>query len=300
MDIRYVKREEIDRLKWDSCVHYAINGNIFGYSWFLDNVAKQWDGLVEGDYESVFPLVYRRSGLIPSLELFQPPLMRAMGIYSVNILSPARIRHFLEAIPDRFRKVDIRLNDRNRPPRESAFSFTAIDNHRLPLNRPYDLIAGQYADDLSELLEAASRRGLKITSSLRPEKVAGFYRKHSRERRHLTHNFHALQRIMYNALHRGRGFASGVMDEAGELCSVDFYLYSHDSVLSLCPVSSPAGRARGALAFQTDMLIRTHTSRPIMLDFNSGEQGPHQPRQFGARKTTYYQMTANKRFLGIY
>ena len=59
MEIRFVKKEDIDKIKWNSCVHYAINGNIFGYMWFLDSVSKEWDALVEGDYESVLPLFHK-------------------------------------------------------------------------------------------------------------------------------------------------------------------------------------------------------------------------------------------------
>ncbi len=50
MDVRFVPREEIDKVKWNSCVHYANNGNIFGYVWYLDQVAREWDALIEGDY----------------------------------------------------------------------------------------------------------------------------------------------------------------------------------------------------------------------------------------------------------
>ena len=50
MDIRLVPQEEIDKTKWNSCVHYAANGKIFGYKWYLDNVAIDWVGLVVLDY----------------------------------------------------------------------------------------------------------------------------------------------------------------------------------------------------------------------------------------------------------
>lgn len=58
MEIKFVFREEIDKVKWNSCVYYVINGNIFGYMWYLDYIVKDWDVLVEGDYELVFFLVW--------------------------------------------------------------------------------------------------------------------------------------------------------------------------------------------------------------------------------------------------
>jgi hypothetical protein len=43
MAVRWVKREDIDKVKWNSCVHYAYNGNIFGYVWYLDFIGKSWN-----------------------------------------------------------------------------------------------------------------------------------------------------------------------------------------------------------------------------------------------------------------
>ena len=128
MNIQYLKREEIDKVKWNSCVHYATNGNIFGYMWYLDFVGKDWDALIEGDYESVFPLVWR-DGIFGKKELYQPPLMRELGVYSINVLSQARVRKFLEAIPEEFNKVDIILNEQNSLPEKEGYRKKELLNH---------------------------------------------------------------------------------------------------------------------------------------------------------------------------
>ena len=47
MNIRYVKHNDIDFKKWDKCITKAINGSVYGYSWFLDIVAKEWDALLD-------------------------------------------------------------------------------------------------------------------------------------------------------------------------------------------------------------------------------------------------------------
>ncbi len=60
MEIKYLKREEIEDKKWNGCVHFAINNLPYAYTWYLDNVAEQWYGLVYGDYDLVFPLVWNR------------------------------------------------------------------------------------------------------------------------------------------------------------------------------------------------------------------------------------------------
>lgn len=297
MDIRLLQREEIDKVKWNSCVHYANNGNLFGYLWYLDQVARDWDALVEGDYESVFPLVWRRNAL-GRRELYQPALMRELGLYSINALSPARLQYFLEAIPEEFRRVDIQLSAYNRPPAETGFKVEEKKAHQLPLTSPYEMLSGQFSNEIRESIVRAEAVGLRPVSGVKPERIAAFYRQHSRRRRGLERRFHALQRIMYNLLHRGWGFAAGVQDEGGQWLAVNFHGYSHGRVWSLVPVQSPAGERVGALAYLFDVLLRSHAGRPLVLDFSVDEPVAPLANGFGARESVYYHLQRNNRLLG--
>ena len=287
MKIRLVKGSEIDKVKWNSCVHYASNGNIFGYMWFLDHVAKDWDGLVEGDNASVFPLVWRDT-FFRKKALYQPDLMRELGVYSINILSQKRINAFLKAIPEEYRKIDIALNEHKLPPENAAFEIIEKSNHQLLLNRSHEEIELGFSEAIKAQINQAEAEGLLPVSNLKPEKIAEFYRKHTPIRKGLDQKFHALQRIMYNVLHRGWGFAAGITDREGALLAVNFFIYSHKKVLSLVPVCSPAGKKKGALAYLFSFFIHGHADRPLILDFNTEEADL--ALGFGARANTVYQV----------
>ena len=56
LDIQYLLHYEIDKSKWDKCINGADNGLIYGYSFYLDHMAKHWDALVLNDYEAIMPL----------------------------------------------------------------------------------------------------------------------------------------------------------------------------------------------------------------------------------------------------
>lgn len=288
MDIRFVPREEIDKVKFNSCVHYATNGNIFGYIWFLDYVAKDWDALVEGDYESVFPLVWRKD-TFGRKELFQPELMREMGIYSIHVLSTKRLRAFLEAIPKEYIRMDICLNEQNKLPEDSPFEIEELNNYQMLLTDSYEQLSSQFAPGMQAALERAEAADLLPTTSLKPERVADMYQQYTTDSGRIEQNFHALQRIMYNALHRGWGFASGVQTRDGQLLASNFYLYSHKKVISLVPIQSPEGQERAALPYLFDILLRSHAGRPMILDFNAQGTG-ELARQFGATETAYYRV----------
>ncbi|MBK7869365.1 MAG: hypothetical protein IPJ74_01115 [Saprospiraceae bacterium] len=297
MEIKLIKNEEIDKVKWNSCVHYANNGNVFGYKWFLDHVAKDWDGLVEGDYESVFPLVWRK-GFFGGKELHQPPLMRELGLYSINALSAKRIESFLNAIPEEYRNIEIVVNEQINLPQNHDFNVIELYNHQMLLSESYEKLREVYSENILEKLAIASENQLVATSNLKPEKVAAFYQKYAKDRQHLTHNFHALQRIMYNILHRGWGFASGIESQDGTLLAANFFIYSHHKVLSLVPLESPTGAEVGALPLLFDMLIRTHAGRPMILDFNT-EKRNELALSLGARENIYYKIKRDRRRIKI-
>ena len=295
MEIKYIKHEDIDKTKWNSCVHFATNGNVFGYKWFLDNTTEEWDGLVEGDYESVMPLPFRLNWL-KNKQVYQPSVVRELGIYSINALSKKRIETFFDNIPTEFKTIQMRLNEQVKFPEGQGFNTQKLENHQLYLGETYEELADKFDRDLLLKLEEAEKIRLLPSNQLKPEKIAEFYKNHAPKTQETEETFHALQRIMWNALHRGWGSASGVLDENKELCAVNFFIYSHGKVLSLCAAESPTGKAKNALAFSFNMLLRSHAGRPSILDFN-GQNG-ELAKALGAQQNHYFEIE-KKSFLGL-
>ena len=65
MEIIFKQHKKIERAKWDRCINKAYNGIIYAYSWYLDIVCPDWDGLIVGDYDIVMPLTkFKKSELI--------------------------------------------------------------------------------------------------------------------------------------------------------------------------------------------------------------------------------------------
>lgn len=269
MQVRFVPQEELDQQKWNSCVHFAPNGHIFGYRWFLDQTARHWDALVEDDYHSVMPLPYdqvffRR----PALQ--QPKLIRELAIYSVRALSPARVKAFWRAIPEQYRTIQLTIEPQSRPRLpEYQLSEVAEPFHFLDLSKPYETIAASFSDELKNQLQQAEAADLLPISSIKPERIAEFYRKQTRNTAREEWIFHGLQRIMYQVLHRGWGFASGLQNRQGELLAVAFFIYSHGKVMAFISVESAIGKKEHALALLLDYFIRSHAGRPLMLDFQA-------------------------------
>ena len=46
VEITYLTYHQINKPKWDACIDKAADGLIYGYSFYLDAMAKNWDALV--------------------------------------------------------------------------------------------------------------------------------------------------------------------------------------------------------------------------------------------------------------
>ncbi|HMQ06988.1 MAG TPA: hypothetical protein PKC30_06775 [Saprospiraceae bacterium] len=298
MNIQRIKAGDIEKARWDGCVHHSPNGQVFGYTWYLNQISKDWEGLVEDNYQSVMVLPVRKN-ILAGWDLIQPPLTRVVGIYSVNVLTPIRIQTFLEAIPSDFKTVDIHLNPISFHEKNGNFVLSEKMNYTLNLNNPYEIIRKGFDREAIEVLDTAENAGWVIASGIKPENLADFYKQNSPDKENRNYNFHALQRIMYNALHRGIGFSSAVLDGERNPIAVLFAIYSHNKVVLLLQLETSQKNGKGALLFLLDMLIRAHAGRSLTLDLNT--DGTYfDPIIIGAVGQNFYRMYRNERRLGIF
>ncbi len=266
MDIRFIPQEEIDKQLYNSCVHFATNGSLYGYNWYLNATAKEWDLLVEGDnYVSAMPLP-RTSNWLGRTQLTQPRLVPDLAIYSVKLLSPKRIQAFWDAIPDEFRGGDLTVEPASVPQNSGRFEVTQAVGHALFLNKPYEEITDNFPADYYTRLGRAEAADLLPVPVLKPEAYADFWLKVHGTGGENEWKFHAMQRIMYQVLHRSWGNAVGIQTRDGELLAVSFNVYSHNRVFPLFRAESPAGADVGAMTLLYDTLLRSHAGRALKIE----------------------------------
>ena len=105
--IVYIKNIDINKHKWDACITNAGNGLIYAYSFYLDEMAKNWDALVMNDYEAVMPVTWNKKYGI--YYLYQPFLCASLGVFGNNLTSKI-VHSFFKKIPAHFKYWDIYLN----------------------------------------------------------------------------------------------------------------------------------------------------------------------------------------------
>ena len=296
MNIRRISREDIDEKKWNGCVHYASNGNPYGYTWHLDAISEEWEGLIEGDYESVFPLVWNEKLKIAK-QLYQPFFAQQLGIYSINMLSAKRIENFLKAIPSDYKYIVINLNYKNAIHEGLGFEVTERPNYTLRMMDSYVEISSNYSSNLKRNLKRARQYKMTMTSSIKPEKLVELYRTHQGPKIPELNDaaYHAAHRVIYNALHRGMGFLSAIVNEHNTVMAAGFFLISKNRIVNLLPTTTPEGREKRAMHVLLDAIIQQNAGKPTIFDFE-GSSIPGVAKfyeSFGAMNQPYYTIKRN-------
>lgn len=265
MNIRFIPQEEIDRQLYNSCVHFATNGSIYGYDWWLNNTARSWDLLVEGDnYVSALPLPHTKNWM-GRQSLVQPRLVPELALYSVKPLSPKRVQAFWDAVPAQYKKGKLVLEPWSIPQQQGRFELEEATGSVLDLSPTYEEITDDFPPAFYSELAKAELADLLPTGHLKPERIAALYREQHGAGTEVDWHFHAIQRLMYQVLHRGWGGPWGIQDRNGEVLAAMFLIYSHGRLFPLAKTVTAAGAQLGAEALLWENILRAHAGRPLRI-----------------------------------
>jgi len=109
LDLKHIKHDDINFNKWDETILGSLIPTVFAQSYFLNATSPGWDALVINDYETVFPLTWKRK--LGILYLPQPYFTGQLGAFG-NVTDEAEIL-FYTYIIQKYRLVEIELNTSN-------------------------------------------------------------------------------------------------------------------------------------------------------------------------------------------
>jgi hypothetical protein len=194
MKLEFVPFEKIDKNKWNGTVHYAPNGNVYGYYWYLRSVVKEWDAIIEGDYQSVMPIPRANwSG-------FELDLIPSAGPYTVNALTENRVSEFYTKWSEAASKYSYPFNEK------LTTHLAKIDNHALKsaalssinLFDSYDVLVNNYTLDTKSEIDHLNYDDFSFSAIEKPEVFLAKEKLSHQEK-------NILFRLFYNAIQRGTG-----------------------------------------------------------------------------------------------
>jgi hypothetical protein len=289
-DIRFLKRNQIDIVKWDHCITNASNSLIYAHSFYLDVMAKNWSGLVLNDYQAVMPLTWKRK--FGFTYLYQPPFTAQLGLFAHNISDLGLIGLFIKKAKCHFKFCEINLNAENITPGTIQRS-----NYILPLIQPYSEIRKNYKKRLLENLAEAEtyhliyKREIDFYSTIRFfQREYGKRFPHVKEQDYL--NFSALCNELQK---KNMLIVRQVENQAGSILSSSIFFYDRQRIYNIMSVTLKNGREKRSHFLLLDQLIREFSSGTFLLDF----EGSDVPgiaefyRKFGSQLVPYYFLRYN-------
>ncbi|MDQ3279425.1 MAG: GNAT family N-acetyltransferase [Bacteroidota bacterium] len=265
LPIRYLRRKEIDNEAWNNCIREAANGLIYSYSYYLDAMADNWDGLVWGDYESVMPLPWRKKWGVSYL--YQPFFSAQLGVFG-NTLSTAVVEGFLKAIPEKFHFWEISLNYKNLYTLPS-FSLHQRMNYVLPLHQPYETLFKTYRENIRRNIKKCGQYGGKVITEVAVEDIIKLVKFQATN---ISYSgFEAFTKLFHQLAQDGKTKTYGIVSAKGDLLASAVFFFSHKRAYYILVGNHPNGRTLGASHALIDAFIRDHAGQDLLLDFEGSD-----------------------------
>lgn len=291
--IRYIKNKDINKVKWDSCIKNSSLELIYNYSWYLDIVALDWDALIEGDYESVMPLPWRKKFGIQYI--YTPLFVQQLGISTTK--ESVNVELFLKSIPHQFKFIELNLNEENTISNLKTSSISK-HNYKLNIEKEYSDIRKGYNRNCKRNISKAERCKFFVSNEVSASKFRKFVFDSLEEQLNGVSNkdFDILEQLVNEVIRREKGEIVGLFDSRKELHAVGFYMFSKDRLIFSVCASSLYGKANQAMSKLVDSQIQKYAKKFYWYDFSgSNDKGiAYFNSTFGAEPETYLAVTFNR------
>jgi hypothetical protein len=291
--IIYLKHHQIDKSKWDDCIHNAENGLIYAYSFYLDTMSPGWDALVLNDYETVMPLTWKKKWGIHYL--YQPFLTAQLGVFG-KISTPDLVAAFICLIPRHFKLVEISIHNTISMLTQD-FLVVKRKNFTLDLNKAYQDIYLDYNENLKRNIKKSVQSGCSVIKNFDIEKVIDLAVKqmktYGQESATNVNRFRNLYKLLYD---KKMSSTYGMISGENKLLSSCVFFFSHNRVYYILVGNEPQSKATGASHALIDAIIKDHANENIKLDFE-GSDIPNLAlfyNSYGSKPEYFYSVKVNR------
>ena len=287
--IRYLKRDQIDEVKYNNCIKSSLNSRIYAYSWYLDIVADNWDILVLDDYKAVMPLPWRSKYFIKYI--YPPPWTQQLGVFSSEEISESLVLSFINTIPKKVKKITIQFNSGNNL---NLVNSEKRVNYILPLNKTYKELYKDFRRDRKNRIGQAEKKHLifKETSFKEILEIA----KTEYQFLKVSDSYYKkLEKLFEILLCKKNGILLGVYNEKKELLCGTILLLDTHRLVYLFSVSSKKGKENQAASFLINEVMKKYAQNNLAFDFEGSMIGGIADfyKSFGAR-VEYYSLFKKK------
>lgn len=285
MNIRFLKREELNAVQWDTFIRGSSQYRLYARSIWLDAFSPGWAALIDSDYSVVMPLTLQKKyGIV---YLAQPRFTQQLGFYS-SVPVTAAVKHtYIEKAKELFPFAEINLNDT-----VPGLPSIPKTNYILPLNQDYPSIKASYSRNLiNNSLKPALKQQFTYCKKSEIRKAITAYRQLYQQKMKLHRN-HYLQllHVAETLADTGDSFTRQVKNAGGDLLAISLFFQDEKRIYNICSATTAAGRRTNANHFLYDQLIQEFAASGLILDFEGSSIAGIAAfyRKFGAVPENYY------------
>ncbi|MEO7445273.1 MAG: hypothetical protein ABIT96_09735 [Ferruginibacter sp.] len=294
--VRLIPYSEIDKTKWDECIRKSQNALIYGYSYALDCLAMNWDGIVEGEYDAVMPVTWKRKYGIRYL--YQPMFLQQGGIFSPSIISEATTRAVYKLLIKHFQFCEIHLNYKSPVIKMENIKQEPRQNFILPLNKNHDEISSRFSKNAAAELRRLQKFHLGYEVSHDYNSAINLYQKLYFEKMAGVRkdDFTRFKKLCDFLAPKNQVVVRKVLDERGEILCIGMLLRDDNRLYNIISALQPAGKKVNANYFLLDSLISEFSGQPLILDFEGSDNKgiKYFYQKFGALAQPYNFMHFNR------
>jgi hypothetical protein len=231
-------------------------------------MAKHWDALVLGDYEVVMPLTWNKK--YGFCYLYQPAFTASLGLFGSEI-EELLVKRFMDAIPSKFRLIEISLNHRNNFP-GAVPGYYPRSNYIMHLKKPYDEISRSYRDNHKRNIAKAMQSGCHVNNEIPVDEIMKL---HEEQLKHIDGtkpqdylNFKRLYELLKAS---GQAKAYGILDPKNKILASSVFFFSHHRAYYIMVGNHPDGKTIGASHALIDAFIKDHAQQNLILDFEGSD-----------------------------
>jgi len=240
-----------------------MNCMVYAYSWYLDIAAEAWEALVEDDYVKVMPLTYDFN--FNYQIIYQPFLVNQLGIFTTTTLTNEEIIKFIEAIPSKFKLVEISLN---------KYNFTNIKNYTIFQNsifsidliEQYKKIIQRYNYETKKTIEKLTKQKIYITNGLTPSVFIDFLKKNNYT--NSESNYNIIRQIISFSQNRKFLQIYCTYDSKNVLIGVSYFIFSNYTVNLFIYSINKSDFGIDLILYSIDKFIQDNCEKNLTLNIN--------------------------------
>ncbi len=298
LNIIYIKHKDVNKEKWNKCIDISKNRIVYALTWYLDRISPNWDALIEGDYESVMPIIHRRKYF--TNYIYNPFFTAKLGIFSKKNIDNYLVNRFFRAIPKKFKLIDIKLN---------SYQNFSVPNFKTQINTTYELYLNKSYEEIAETFSKNHKKnivkGYNSNITIKKENdVSELILLKKNQMLNLKNSqfknihFFRLSNILNYALNKGYCIVYNAYDTNDNICASAVFLTKYNRAVKYT-ATNDIGKKNRAGYLLIDTFIKDMSGSNLILDFaGSNIKGiANFNAGFGSAKYTYQNISANN--LGV-